>query len=426
MLVVKVIIVDGIRAYRMQNAPVVTVTHDNATGLEMAPSKRVILAPSQNEPRDNNVQSAPYSIPYFDFSDDIPQPDAYRPGQAESRADRQVEPGVDGEAKGDEQGQGRGVGLSGQSGTKPEKSAKKQSNSAFGAGDYSLKNGEPPKLVVIIDDMGVARKQTQEIIDLPAPLTLAFLPYAERLDDFTMPARDKGHELIIHVPMEPMNPDLDLGPHGLRTSLERDELLSVMNEHIFNAFDGFVGINNHMGSKLTQDHDAMSWVMQELQARDLFFVDSKTIATSIGAKTAHEYNVPYAERDVFLDHVATLEAVQEALHKLEEVAIRKGVGIAIGHPKDHTIKALQNWMPQAKKRGFEFVPVSHVIYGRDADAAPDSESDRLTKEEVVKGHNAGNSPADEQVAPAGVVMDDLDVSPIAEPAPELFNPYSDY
>ena len=83
MLVVKVIIVDGIRAYRMQNAPVVTVTHDNATGLAMAPSKDVILAPSQNEPRDNNVQSAPYSIPYFDFSDDIPQPDAYRPGQAE-------------------------------------------------------------------------------------------------------------------------------------------------------------------------------------------------------------------------------------------------------------------------------------------------------------------------------------------------------
>ena len=417
MLVVKVIIVDGIRAYRVQNAPAVTVTHDNATGLAMAPSKHVILAPSQNEPRDNTAQGAAHSIPYFDFSGDIPQPDAYQP-ETELRADRQVNPDVDRATGGDSPG--RGDGISGQSGTEPDNSAKTQSNSAFGTGDYGLKSGERPKLVVIIDDMGVARKQTQEIIDLPAPLTLAFLPYAERLDEFTMPARDKGHELIIHVPMEPMNPDLDLGPHGLRTSLERDEFLSVMNDHIFNAFDGFVGINNHMGSKLTQDHDAMSWVMEELQARDLFFVDSKTIATSIGAKTAHEYNVPYAERDVFLDHVATLEAVQEALHKLEEVAIRKGVGIAIGHPKDHTIQALQNWMPQAKKRGFEFVPVSHVIHGRDFNDAS------LIKDADAVSDNAGDIPTDEQVAPAGVVMDDLGVLPIAEPAPELFSPYSDY
>jgi hypothetical protein len=256
--------------------------------------------------------------------------------------------------------------------------------------------------VIIIDDMGLARGFTQDVIDLPAPLTLAFLPYAERLEEFTTPAMDKGHELIIHVPMEPMNPDLDLGPHGLRTGMDEDEFKSILKNNIFNAFEGYVGINNHMGSRLTQDVEAMRWVMEELAERDLLFVDSKTIATSIAAKTASEHDVAFAQRDVFLDHYDTLDSVRKALHQLEEVAMRKGVAIAIGHPKAHTVKVLQDWMPEATARGFEFVPVSAVVH---------RPADKRGAAAILSGNEKDALKA-------------LDLRPVS-PA-YSFSPYSDY
>ncbi|MFP4312982.1 MAG: divergent polysaccharide deacetylase family protein [Alphaproteobacteria bacterium] len=217
------------------------------------------------------------------------------------------------------------------------------------------------KIAIIIDDMGVSRNYTQEVVDLPAPLTLAFLPYAERLETFTKPSMQKGHELIIHVPMEPMNPDLDLGPAGLTTDLDREAFLQRLDEDIFSSFEGYVGINNHMGSKLTQDEEAMNWLMPVLKERDLLFVDSKTIHTSVAAKTAHQYGVEYAERDVFLDHYDTLESVIAALDQLEKTAKRNGQAIAIGHPKKNTIEALKLWMPSIKERGLELVPVSALV-----------------------------------------------------------------
>lgn len=317
-----------------------------------------------------------------------------------------------------------------------------------------LAAGQHPKIVIIIDDMGVARKYTQEIIDLPAPLTLAFLPYAQGLPELTAAASSKGHELIIHVPMEPMNPDLDLGPYGLTGNLGKDEFIRRMDDHIFNAFEGYVGINNHMGSRLTQNHEAMGWVMEALKKRGLFFVDSKTIGASIGDDTAAEYGVPYAGRDVFLDHYDTLESVQKALFNLEAVARRKGVGIAIGHPKPHTIAALKGWMAGAKARGFDFVPVSQVLHGsmphpaagavsaavavEDASAVspvvtPVASSygpQRISiaaKNKVQDGHDAVHAGQNEPRMEAQMAAPDVqDVPDGMGNTDDAINPYSDY
>jgi len=328
MIFVKVFIVDGVDAYRQPiSAPRPVAIQITAPAVPVAePTKYPTLA------------DEPEVMPYFDFSAVIPQPDAFVPPEEPlGEAPITVPPS-------------------------PQKES-------WQAPEPALKPGDNPRLVIIIDDMGLSRGYTQDIIDLPAPLTLAFLPYAERLEEFTIPAKNKGHELIIHVPMEPMNPDLDLGPHGLRTGMAKEDFKAILRDNIFNAFDGYVGINNHMGSKLTQDTQAMGWVMEELAEKSLFFVDSKTIASSIAAKTAAQYNVPFAERDVFLDHYDTIDSVRKALHQLELVAIRKGMAIAIGHPKAHTVKALQQWMPDATARGFEFVPVSAVIHKPEIRAA---------------------------------------------------------
>jgi polysaccharide deacetylase 2 family uncharacterized protein YibQ len=223
------------------------------------------------------------------------------------------------------------------------------------------REGAPAKIIVIIDDMGMDRKRSKAIAELPGPLTLAYLPYAPDLPKETGAAKARGHELIIHMPMEPMDQSIDPGPIVLRTGMS-DAELDAMLAKAFASFDGYVGINNHMGSKLTQDEHAMRHVMAVLKARDLLFVDSKTIASSVASHMAAEAGLKYADRDVFLDNVNSVEAVRKNLHQLERIADRKGYAIAIGHPRDGTIGALREWLPTLKARGFELVPVSSVAH----------------------------------------------------------------
>lgn len=223
-----------------------------------------------------------------------------------------------------------------------------------------LKVEGSPKIAIIIDDMGVDRRRSQKVIDIDAPLTLAFLPYVERLDDITERARSHGHELIIHMPMQATTNPVSLGPIALKVGMSEDEVKANM-EQAFESFEGYEGLNNHMGSKVTQDSEIMDWVMESLSEKGLFFVDSKTIGSSVGAETARLNGLPTAERDVFLDHENTPEFVAGALRKLERVAADKGYAIAIGHPKDVTINGLLSWIPDAQSRGFEIVHVSYLL-----------------------------------------------------------------
>jgi polysaccharide deacetylase 2 family uncharacterized protein YibQ len=217
-----------------------------------------------------------------------------------------------------------------------------------------------PKIAIIIDDMGVDRKRSFEAIALDAPLTLAFLPYAPDLGGITRDAQAHGHELMIHMPMEAVTNPVSLGPIALKSGMGETEVKANMAA-AFESFEGYVGVNNHMGSKVTQNPQIMDWVMESLKERGLYFVDSKTIGASVGADAARMNGLPTAERDVFLDHEDSPEFVRGALRKLEAVAARKGYAIAIGHPKDATINGLKAWLPDAQRRGFEIVHASALL-----------------------------------------------------------------
>lgn len=226
--------------------------------------------------------------------------------------------------------------------------------------ELSVPKFKNPKIAIIIDDLGLDQPRTRQVMALDAPLTLAFLPYAPQLPEITAEAKATGHELLIHTPMQPLNRDLNPGPLALLEGMEKGEFDQALNT-IFDSFEGYVGINNHMGSRLTQDEAAMGRVMKALAERGLIFVDSKTIHTSVAARVAAENGIPFAERDVFLDHVDTIEFVKGALKKTEEAAYRKGYAIAIGHPKDATIQGLREWLPGLKEKGIEIVPVSRLV-----------------------------------------------------------------
>ncbi|PWC55817.1 divergent polysaccharide deacetylase family protein [Azospirillum sp. TSO22-1] len=219
-----------------------------------------------------------------------------------------------------------------------------------------------PVIAVVIDDLGLDRKRSARTVKLPAPLTLAWLPYAQDLREQTKAAHAAGHELMLHIPMEP-SVQADPGPEALLVRLSRDEIVRRFANALA-SFDGYVGVNNHMGSRFTADRAAMAPVLAEVQRRGLLWLDSRTSPSTVAATLAGELKLPFAGRDVFLDNVETVSAVRAQLAKTEAVARQHGSAIAIGHPHDATVEALAAWLPEVRKRGFVLVPVSAVVRAR--------------------------------------------------------------
>ncbi|MAI10917.1 MAG: hypothetical protein CBD27_00070 [Rhodospirillaceae bacterium TMED167] len=221
-----------------------------------------------------------------------------------------------------------------------------------------------PQVAVVIDDAGVDRRRTRQVIGLPAPLTIAFLTYARRLEEQVKSAAAAGHEIMTHVPMEPINADANPGKNALNVDLEPGEAESRL-VWALNRIPGHVGINNHMGSRYTGHEKGMQLVMAELRKRGLLFLDSRTSRDTVGAKIAKVYQVPHAVRNIFLDHDPKLESIKKQLDRLEKVAQKQGYAVAIGHPRNATIEALSQWLPILAEKGVVLVPISAIIARRE-------------------------------------------------------------
>lgn len=220
--------------------------------------------------------------------------------------------------------------------------------------------GTAPVIAIVIDDAGLDQPRTARTIGLPGPVTISYLPYARDLQRQVNDARGRGHEVMLHMPMEPSSALVDPGPHALRTGFDRDKILGEMT-WMLDRFDGYVGVNNHMGSKFTSDPERMQVVMEVMKSRGLLFLDSKTSAKSVGFSMARQYDVPALERDVFIDDADDATKIAEMLARTEKVATNQGFAIAIGHPRDLTLEALQKWIPAIQAKGFVLVPVTDIL-----------------------------------------------------------------
>jgi hypothetical protein len=217
-----------------------------------------------------------------------------------------------------------------------------------------------PVVAVVLDDLGLDRRRTARALELPGPLTLSFMSYAHDLPQQADEGRRRGHELMLHLPMEPEGPFNYPGPNALMTGLSAEENLRRLYWSL-DRFDGFVGVNNHMGSRFTASREAMTLVLAELNRRGLLFLDSRTGARSVGTAVAHDWNVPHAGRDVFLDDIDRPELIRQRLAEVEAVAYRQGHAIAIGHPREHTLDALETWLRGLAAKGLVLVPVSAIV-----------------------------------------------------------------
>jgi uncharacterized protein len=197
-------------------------------------------------------------------------------------------------------------------------------------------------IAICIDDLGEDLAGTDRAMALPKNVALSFLPYAEATPFLAQEAEGKGHDVLAHVPMEALS-HTDPGPMTL--SVGAPDIAARAQWNI-ERVPGLIGINNHEGSRFTQDAASLAPVAQLLAARHLFFFDSRTGPDTKVMAVAQNYGVASGERDVFLDDTITEEAVRQQLDALAAVAKRQGAAIAIGHPHDATLKVLAAWLAE--------------------------------------------------------------------------------
>ncbi len=221
--------------------------------------------------------------------------------------------------------------------------------------------GTRPRVAIIFDDMGYHKKNGKRLLDLDAPLTFAVLPSGPNRNAFAEAAHAKGRELMLHMPMEPMEyPRVDPGPGALLRSMDPDVLIAQLEENLA-AVPYIIGVNNHMGSRLTTESTQMYQIFSILKKKKLFFIDSRTHAKSVCRPSARLLRIRFAERDVFLDHVQDADAVQRQIDKLIAIARKKGHAIGIGHPHTVTVNVLESTLPKLKS-AVRLVPVSELVH----------------------------------------------------------------
>lgn len=219
--------------------------------------------------------------------------------------------------------------------------------------------GDRPMIAVVIDDFGVNRAASRRMLALPGPLTISIMTYAQEPAAIAEAVRQAGHEVMLHVPMEPVAAAEDPGPKALLTGLSSDELAERVRWSL-DRLDGYVGLNNHMGSRFTASEAGMRVLLEEVRARGLLFLDSLTTGRSVGRRLALELGIPFIKRDFFLDHHPGLAAVMAQLRKAEALAAQRGYAVVIGHPRPDTIAALAQWLPDVTARGYAIVPLTAI------------------------------------------------------------------
>jgi len=219
--------------------------------------------------------------------------------------------------------------------------------------------GKHPVIVIVIDDMGISLKRTADIASLKAPITVSFLTYGRNLDEQIQNSLKNGQEIMIHVPMEAKTA-VDVAPDVLTTQMSNDEIKQNLLD-MLQKFENVKGINNHMGSKLTEDYDRMKVVMEVLKSKGFYFLDSKTSPNSKAENAAADVGIAYAHRHVFLDNNNDKLYILGQLAKTEKLARKNGYAIAIGHPKTQTYAALKEWLPKIEKNGIKIIPLSKAI-----------------------------------------------------------------
>ena len=216
------------------------------------------------------------------------------------------------------------------------------------------------KVAIVIDDMGQDIRPLRDILEIDAPISIAVLPFLPHSKDIATEASLKGREVLLHLPMEPKDSDKnDPGKGAVFTNMTAAQVAEQVKRDI-DAVPFITGVNNHMGSRFTEDERLMRIVLNITKTKNLFFLDSKTTNKSTGYRLAKTMDVKTASRQVFLDNEEDIDYIKGQILELVEIAKKRGSAIAIGHPHPSTIAALKEMIPMLNK-DVDIVTVSSLI-----------------------------------------------------------------
>ena len=215
-----------------------------------------------------------------------------------------------------------------------------------------------PRLAIIFDDLGNERAPAETLLGMQFPLTVSVLPNLQFSEEIAEEAHSRGFQVMLHLPVQSESGEKP-EPQELRPGMSREDVAALLDK-MLESVPHAAGVNNHQGSRGTANAELMNNLMAALSAHNLFFIDSRTTASTVAYQAALDARVPAASRNVFLDDVETADAVRAQIELAASEARKNGSAIAIGHPHDVTLEVVAEELPKLQAEGIRLVFASDL------------------------------------------------------------------
>ena len=220
-------------------------------------------------------------------------------------------------------------------------------------------------IIFVFDDAGHNIKQLEPFLKLPFPCTIAVLPGLQYSGEAARRARAAGKEVLLHQPMQAINLSMDPGPGAIRKGMTPEQIKALVRKNLAEV-GPVVGLNNHEGSLMTADRAAMGAVLAVVREKGIYFLDSRTNATTVAPTIARETNMTIWERAVFLDNSQDRSSIIEAVNSGMKIAERKGAAIMIGHIWSNDLAEILTGMyPELVSQGFSLSTIAQIATDKD-------------------------------------------------------------
>lgn len=216
------------------------------------------------------------------------------------------------------------------------------------------------EMAIIIDDFGYSQEPIAAFAAIDRPLTFAVLPYRPHSNEAAARGVSSGHQVILHLPLEPLTASAQSEQTTIVTGMSDAEIRETATKAI-QSVPGIIGFNNHQGSRATADQRVMRQVLSVAKANNLFFVDSRTNSQSVGVAVARQLGVRTAANDLFIDNENEVSAIKRQLRTARDMALRDGSVIVIGHARLTTAAAVREMIPEIEASGLRLVFVSEMV-----------------------------------------------------------------
>lgn len=216
------------------------------------------------------------------------------------------------------------------------------------------------RMAIIIDDFGYSGEPIAAFASFKQPLTFSVLPNHPYSNEAAANALNAGHQVMLHLPMEAQGHTNGQEQTVISDAMTDSQIQSVVKAEL-TSIPGAIGINNHQGSKATADRRIMRAVIAAVKANNLFFVDSRTSASSVAAGVAKQAGVPTAENELFIDNSSDVQSIRQMIRQAAKLALQHGQIVIIGHARPTTAIALREMLPELEAAGIKLVFVSQLV-----------------------------------------------------------------